>query len=188
MPISSHSSSVQFLIAWVCSMCFSNSKKHLRWIYQSISFRVFGFSHSLVDFCAHSRSFPRYPCSLPLTPSHSLSLSLTPAHSRSLPLTPAHSRSLPLTPAHSRSPPCLSALTPPPIHAQSHAYQCSLPRVLMHEFLWENDKSRVILSWMTIWVTKKFHRLWLPISAMSVIRKLSRFWASVTSHQSKKIL
>ena len=58
--------------------------------------------------------------SLPLTLAHSRSLPLTPAHFRSLPLTSAHFFSLPITPAHSRS----------------------LLRVLIHEYLRENNKSQ----------------------------------------------
>ena len=64
-------------------------------------------------------------------------LSLSCQFSRSLPYLSA------LTPADSHSLPNLSALTPTPIRAHSH----SLPHVLMHEYLWEDDKSRGFQRW-----------------------------------------
>lgn len=51
-------------------------------------------------------------------------------------LTPTHIR------AHSHSLQRLSALTPAP----APAHYCSLPHLLMHEYLWENDRSRIFYS------------------------------------------
>ena len=82
-----------------------------------------GACHSPDDFCPH---FCAYPCLPALTRAHSRSLTFTRTHSH------YHSLALALTRTHSHLHPL----------ALTRAHSRSLPHVLMHEYLQENEKSR----------------------------------------------
>ena len=118
-------SHIMIILLWYC-LQQTQLIPHVYWLHLiwlslkcgQIADRKCGHENKNVDFCAHSRAYPRR--SLSLTAAHCRSLPLTVAHCRSLPLTVAHCRSLPLTAAHCRS----------------------LPLVLMHEYLRGNDKSQ----------------------------------------------
>ena len=110
----------QILIGQLLSSCTDKSAvSKFSFCHSPVGFR--SHSSSLLSLSVPNRVYLRSLCAhsaLTLRSLCAYSL-LTPAHSLSLLLTPAHSCSLPLTPAHSRS----------------------LLHMLMHEYLWENDRS-----------------------------------------------